>query len=73
MQSMVTITHNNRCAAMLGTVRRGPFAAPTQEQNIEFLLSRMKNNPIARSLSLIMPSSTLFHSSGGSIPSSRIP
>ena len=27
---------------MLATVRRGPFAAPTQEEKIEFLLTRMK-------------------------------
>jgi hypothetical protein len=44
MQSMVTITHNNRCAEMLATVRRGPFAAPTQEERIEFLLTRMKKS-----------------------------
>ena len=44
MQSMVTITHNNRCAEMLATVRRGPFAAPTQEEKIEFLLTRMKKS-----------------------------
>ena len=41
---MVTITHNNRCAEMLATVRRGPFAAPTQEERIEFLLTRMKKS-----------------------------
>ena len=41
---MVTITHNNRCAEMLATVRRGPFAAPTQEEKIEFLLTRMKKS-----------------------------
>ena len=37
MQEMVTITHNNRCAEMLATVRRGPFARSTQEERIEFL------------------------------------
>ena len=41
---MVTITHNNRCAEMLATVRRGPFAAPTQEEKVEFLLTRMKKS-----------------------------
>ena len=29
---------------MLATVRRGPFAAPTQEEKIEFLLTRMKKS-----------------------------
>jgi hypothetical protein len=42
MQSMVTITHNNRCAEMLATVRRGPFARPTPEERIEFLLTRVR-------------------------------
>ena len=42
MQEMVTITHNSRCAEMLATVRRGPFARSTQEERIEFLLTRMK-------------------------------
>ena len=41
---MVTITHTNRCAEMLATVRRGPFAASTQEEKIEFLLTRMKKS-----------------------------
>ena len=42
MQEMVTITHNSRCAEMLATVRRGPFARSTQEERIEFLLTRMR-------------------------------
>ena len=44
MQEMVTITHNNRCAEMLATVRRGPFARSTQEERIEFLLTRVKKS-----------------------------
>ena len=44
MQEMVTITHNNRCAEMLATVRRGPFARSTQEERIEFLLTRMRKS-----------------------------
>ena len=40
MQEMVTITHNNRCAEMLATVRRGPFARSTQEERIEFCASK---------------------------------
>ena len=50
MQEMVTITHNNRCAEMLATVRRGPFARSTQEERIEFLgskkLTAMSRSPI---------------------------
>ena len=44
MQEMVTITHNNRCAEMLATVRRGPFARSTQEERIEFLLTRLRKS-----------------------------
>ena len=44
MQSMVTITHNNRCPEMLAAVRRGPFAKPTQEEKIEFLLTRVRKS-----------------------------
>ena len=42
MQEMVTITHNSRCSEMLATVRRGPFARSTQEERIEFLLTRLR-------------------------------
>ena len=47
MQSMVTITHNNRCAEMLAAVRRGPFAFPTQEERIEYLLARTRKSSCA--------------------------
>ena len=29
--------HNNRCAEMLATVRRGAFAKPTELEQIEYL------------------------------------
>ena len=35
------ITHNNKCAEMLAVVRRGPFARPTSEERIEYLLTRV--------------------------------
>ncbi len=41
MQAMVTITHNNRSAEMLATVRRGPFAKPTALEQIEYLFTRV--------------------------------
>lgn len=41
---MVTITHNNRCPEMLAVVRRGPFSVPTQEERIEFLLTRVRKS-----------------------------
>ena len=40
MQAMVTVTHNDSCPEMLATIRRGPFATPTEEELIEFLLKR---------------------------------
>jgi len=39
-QAMVTITHNDSCPEMLAAVRRGPFATPTDEELIEYLLPR---------------------------------
>jgi hypothetical protein len=41
-QLPTTAGHNNRCAEMLATVRRGPFARSTQEERIEFLLTRLR-------------------------------
>lgn len=35
------VTHNNKCAEMLAVVRRGPFARPTAEERIEYLLTRV--------------------------------
>ena len=40
MQAMVTVTHNDSCPEMLAAIRRGPFASPTEEEFIEYLLKR---------------------------------
>ena len=40
MQAMVTITHNDSSPEMLAAIRRGPFAKPTEEEFIEYLLKR---------------------------------
>ena len=40
MQAMVTVTHNDSCPEMLAAIRRGPFATPTEEEAIEYLLKR---------------------------------
>ncbi len=37
----VTISHNDNCAEMLAAIRRGPFARPTEEERIEYLLTRI--------------------------------
>jgi|AACY02.8.fsa_nt_gi hypothetical protein len=37
---VVTVTHNNSTAEMLATIRRGPFAKPTDEEYIEYLIQR---------------------------------
>ena len=47
MNSMVTITHQNRCAEMLATVRRGPFAKATPEERIEYLLTRVRKTNLS--------------------------
>ena len=39
-KKQVTVTHNDSCPEMLATIRRGPFATPTEEELIEFLLKR---------------------------------
>ena len=39
-KKQVTVTHNDSCAEMLATIRRGPFATPTEEELIEYLLKR---------------------------------
>ena len=38
----VTISHNDNCAEMLAAIRRGPFATPTEEERIEYLLTRVR-------------------------------
>ena len=44
MQSMVTITHNDMSPEMLAAARRGPFAAPTDSEMIEYLMQRVKSD-----------------------------
>ena len=46
MQAMVTITQNDSCPEMLAVVRRGPFAVPTDEERIEYLLRRKRKGQI---------------------------
>ena len=41
MQLMVTVTHSNLSPEFLACVRRGPFAVPTETENIEYLLGRV--------------------------------
>ena len=48
--ALVTITHNNRCSEMLAMVRRGPFAIPTAEEKIEYLLGRVKKSDTRKDL-----------------------
>ena len=38
MQAMVTVTHNDSCPEMLAAIRRGPFATPSEDELIEYLL-----------------------------------
>ena len=40
MSCMVTLTHNDFVPELLATIRRGPFAEPTAEEKIEYLLTR---------------------------------
>eukprot|EP00973_Karenia_brevis_P001467 199097-Karenia_brevis.AAC.1 len=44
MQTMVTITANDSSSEMLAAIRRGPFAAPTQEELVEYLLTRKRRD-----------------------------
>ena len=44
MSSMVTITHNDHVPEMLANIRRGPFAAPTPEEHVEYLFTRVRAN-----------------------------
>ena len=43
MQCMVTITHNDRVPELLATIRRGPFAEPTETEQVEYLFTRVKS------------------------------
>ena len=40
MQTMVTVTANDNNPEMLAAIRRGPFATPTEEEYIEYLIKR---------------------------------
>ena len=40
MQTMVTVTASDNSPEMLAAIRRGPFATPTEEEFIEYLLKR---------------------------------
>ena len=44
MQSMVTITANDSSPEMLATIRRGPFAQPTDEEFFEYLLNQKRSD-----------------------------
>ena len=40
MHTMVTVTANDSSPEMLASIRRGPFATPTEEELIEYLIKR---------------------------------
>ena len=40
MSTMITITHNDSAPEMLASIRRGPFAEPTEEEFVEYLITR---------------------------------
>ena len=42
MQCMLTVTANDSSPEMLAAIRRGPFAQPTEEEHIEYLLQRKR-------------------------------
>ena len=44
MQSMVTITHNDYVPELLASIRRGPFASPTESEMVEYLRAHAKTN-----------------------------
>ena len=44
MSSMITLSHNDNCAEMLSNIRRGPFAAATEEEKLEYLLTRVRKD-----------------------------
>ena len=41
MSCMTTITHNDLVPETLATIRRGPLSAPTPEEHVEYLLTRV--------------------------------
>ena len=44
MQTMVTVTANDSSPEMLAAIRRGPFAKPTDEEFVEYLLTRKRRD-----------------------------
>ncbi len=44
MQAMLTQSHNDRAPEMLAAVRRGPFSAPTDDEMLEYLLTRRRRD-----------------------------
>ena len=44
MSSMVTITHNDLVPEQLANMRRGPFAAPTESEKVEYLMTRVRTD-----------------------------
>ena len=42
MSCMVTITHNDLVPETLANIRRGPFSAPTVEEHVEYLFTRVR-------------------------------
>ena len=44
MQEMITISHNDYCPEMLAAIRRGAFAQPTEEEKVEYLLTRIRRD-----------------------------
>ena len=43
MEVVVTITFNDFAPEMLASARRGPFAAPTASERIEYLVTRLRS------------------------------
>lgn len=44
MQTMVTVTANDSSPEMLAAIRRGPFAEPSDEEFVEYLLTRKRRD-----------------------------
>ena len=44
MQTMITVTANDSSPEMLASIRRGPFAKPTDTEQIEYLLTRPRRD-----------------------------
>ena len=42
MSTMTTITHNDNVPEILANLRRGPFAQPTEDERIAYLMTRVR-------------------------------